>query len=115
MAKGLNFRSFAQPTLPISMNDVEETLFTITTPTVGLVEELEANRDTILAAFGGQNGRRRLDELWSFAAKLISCNREGQTVTADELKGRYGMNYDMLFAFYTAYMEFLAEIEQAKN
>ena len=23
--------------------------------------------------------------------------------------------YDMLFAFYTAYMEFLAEIEQTKN
>lgn len=114
MAKGLNFRSFAQPTLPISMNDTRETLFTITTPTVGLVEELEANRDTILAAFG-KEGRGRLDELWDFAAKLISCNREGRAVTADELKGRYGMNYDMLFAFYTAYMEFLAEIEQAKN
>ncbi len=114
MAKGLNFRNFAQPTLPINMNDAEETLFTVTQPTVELVERLEANKDEIVAAFE-KGDRDSLGELWSLAAKLISCNRECRQVTAAELKGRYGMGYEMLLAFFTAYGEFIDEINSAKN
>lgn len=114
MAKGLNFRNFAQPTLPINMNDAEETLFTIISPTVELVERLEANQDAIVAVFE-KGDRESVEELWKLAADLISCNREHRPVTVAELKGKYGMNYEMLFAFITAYGEFVAEIESAKN
>ena len=114
MAKGLNFRNFAQPTLPINMNDAEETLFTLTAPTVELVERLEANQENIVAILR-QGDRQSLDELWNFVAALISCNRECRQVTADELKGRYGMTYEMLFAFIIAYSEFINEIKSAKN
>lgn len=114
MAKSLNFRQFAQPTLPITMNDAEETLFTLTAPSVELVERLEANQETLLATFN-KGDRESLNEVWNLAAALISCNREGRQVTADELKSRYGMNYVMLFAFLGAYGEFIAEIENAKN
>lgn len=114
MAKGLNFRAFAQPTLPINMNDAEETLFTLTAPTVELVERLEANQEALVATF--QKGdRESLDEIWNLAAALISCNREGKSVTVEDLKGRYGMTYQMLFVFLTAYAEFINEIESAKN
>ncbi len=114
MAKGLNFRSFAQPTLPITMNDAEETLFTVTTPSVELVELLEANQDEINAVFA-RGDKSSIDEVWNLAARLISCNREGRQVTVDELKGRYGMTYQMLFVFLKAYGEFVDEIESAKN
>lgn len=114
MAKGLNFRSFAQPTLPITMNDACGTLITVTAPTVELAERLEANQDAIVAVFS-KGDRESLDELWSFAADLISCNREHRTVTAADLKGTYGMSYEMLFAFFVAYGDFIAEIENAKN
>ena len=114
MAKGLNFRNFAQPTLKINMNDAEETLFTLTTPSVELVERLEANQDTILATF--QKGdRESLAEIWALVASLISCNREGRKVTVEDLKGRYGMSYEMLFVFLQAYGEFIEELENAKN
>lgn len=114
MAKGLNFRNFKQPTLPINMNDAEETLFTLTAPTVELTESLEANQDTLVATF--QTGdRASLDAIWDFAARLISCNREHRPVTAAELKGKYGMSYEMLMAFFVAYGEFVGEIESAKN
>lgn len=114
MAKSLNFRAFAQPTLPITMNDAEETTFTLTAPTVELVERLEANQDALLATF--QKGdKASLDEIWRLAADLISCNREHRKVTAEELKGRFGMSYQMLFMFLQAYGEFIAEIETAKN
>jgi hypothetical protein len=96
------------------MNDAEETLFTLTAPTVELVERLEANQDEILATFQKGN-RESLDEVWKLAADLISCNREGRKVTAEDLKGRYGMGYRMLLAFFEAYGAFVDEIESAKN
>ena len=114
MAKLLNFRNFAQPTLPIAMNDAEETLFTLVAPSVELVERLEANQDSIVATFQKGN-RESLDAIWDLAASLISCNRECRAVTVDDLKGRYGMSYTMLLAFLTAYGEFITEIESAKN
>lgn len=114
MARSLNFRSFAQPTLPINMNDTEETLFTVITPSVELTERLEANQDEINAIFE-KGDRSSLDEAWKLAADLISCNREHRQVTAEELKGRYGMTYHMLFAFFKVYGDFLEEIESAKN
>lgn len=114
MAKSLNFRSFAQPTLPLTMNDAEETKVTVTAPSVELTELLEANQDEITAALTS-GGRDSLDEVWKLAARLISCNREGLQVTAEDLKGRYGIGYEMLFAFFQAYEEFTNEIKSAKN
>ncbi len=114
MAKSLNFREFAQPTLKVTMNDADETVFTLTAPSVEMVERLEANQDTLLATFK-KGDRESLDEIWKFAADLISSNREGRKVTAEELKGRYGMGYKMLFVFLEAYGEFVNEIEEAKN
>ena len=114
MAKSLNFRQFAQPTLPITMNDAAETVFTVTTPNVALVERLEANQDSIAATFE-RGDKSSLDEIWALVADLISCNREGRTVTAEDLKATYGMTYPMLYAFLVAYGEFIDEIEAAKN
>ena len=114
MAKGLNFRNFAQPTLPIVMNDAEATLFTLTAPTVELVERLQANQDEIVATFK-KGDDESIAAIWGLAADLISCNREGRKASAEELKGRYGMTYKMLYAFLAAYFEFIDEIEQAKN
>lgn len=114
MAKGLNFRNFAQPTLPLNMNDAEETLFSVTQPRVELVERLEANQDTILQTFQGGD-KDAVDAIWELAADLISCNREHRKVTVAELKGKYGVTYEMLLAFFVAYGEFIAEIENAKN
>lgn len=114
MAQGLNFRKFAQPTLPLNMNDAEETRITVTSPTVELTERLEANQDALVAVFE-RGDRESLDEIWKLAADLISCNREHIKVTGEELKGKYGVSYEMLMAFFTAYTEFISEIESAKN
>lgn len=114
MAKALNFREFAQPTLKITMNDAEETVLNLTAPSVELVERLDANQASLIETFNKGN-RESLDEIWKLAADLISCNRECRQVTVEELKGRYGMGYKMLFVFLEAYGEFIEEIEAAKN
>lgn len=114
MAKGLNFRNFTQPTLPITMNDKDGTLFTVITPTVELVERLEANKEAINEVFE-RGDQSTIDAVWDLAARLISCNQECCTVTAEDLKGRYRMTYRMLFLFFRAYGEFINEIESEKN
>lgn len=114
MAKGLNFRNFIQPTLPITMNDAEETLFTVTAPTVELVERVDANKEDIVAVLR-QGDLESTAELWKLTADLISCNKEQRAVTAEELKGKYGMSYQMLLAFFVAYVDFINEIKDAKN
>ena len=79
-----------------------------------MTERLEANQDTIIAVFE-RGDRESVGALWSLAADLISCNREHLKVTAEELKGKYGVSYEMLMAFYIAYTDFVNEIESAKN
>lgn len=114
MATGLNFRNFAQPTFPINMNDADETLFTCVAPTVELVERLEANQADIVAVFRSKD-RSSIEELWKLVADLISCNREGRKVTPAELKGKYGMTYEMLGLFIASYGEFIQEVRRTKN
>lgn len=114
MAKGLNFRTFKQPTLPLNMNDAAETLITVTSPTVELTERLEANQGAIIATFE-RGDRESVDAIWELAADLINCNREHIEVTVEKLKGEYGMSYEMLMAFFVAYVDFIGEIENAKN
>ena len=114
MAHVLNFRDFKQPTLTLNMNDEAGTTITVTSPTVALTERLEANLDNITAVFN-KGDTESVDATWELAAELISCNREHIKVTAAELKGRYGMSYEMLMAFIIAYTEFIGEIEKAKN
>lgn len=114
MAKSLNFRAFAQPTLDLTMNDEAGTRISVLAPTVALTERLAANKDVLLATFK-RGDRTSLEEIWQLAADLISCNREGIHVTVEELKGRYGMNYEMLMAFLVAHIEFINEIDEAKN
>lgn len=114
MAKSLNFRNFAQPTLPITMNDAEGTIITCVAPTVELVERLEANQDEIIAILK-RGDRETVGELWKLTADLISCNREHINVTVNDLKGKYQVNYEMLLLFFVSYIEFLEEIKSAKN
>lgn len=114
MARILDFNAFEQPTLPLVMKDVDRTKFTVTAPSVELIQRLEVNKDTINEALekGDENS---IAKAWDLAAELISCNEERRRVTATELQEKYGMTYIMLFAFFKVYGELVDEIESAKN
>jgi hypothetical protein len=114
MARVLDFNKFEQPTLPLVMKDAGQTKFTVTAPSLELVQKLEANRDELDQALkkGDENS---LAKAWDLAAELISCNEEGRQVTAEDLQEKYCMSYLMLLAFFKVYGELIAEIESAKN
>lgn len=114
MARVLDFNKFEQPTLPLVMKDADRTRFTVTTPSMELVQRLEANKGDLEEALekGDENS---IAKVWALAAELISCNEEGRQVTAEDLQDKYCMSYLMLLAFFKVYGELIAEIESAKN
>lgn len=114
MAKMLDFNSYRRPTLMLRMKDEQQTKLHVTTPTVELVEDLQANLHELKLALAG-NDTAAKDAVYELAAKLINCNLDGVTTTAEELAIKYEMNLEDMTMFFTAYMDFLEEIKSAKN
>ena len=118
MAK-LDFRTLTMPTLELDMVDEDNTHITVTTPTEELVEELEAMRSNVSTLFAADNPDST-DACYDLAARVMSCNRQGISVTADDLKNKYWPkdkrhNQLHLLAFFKAYLDFIEEIQNEKN
>ena len=114
MAKTLNFNTLITPTLPLVMCDEDQTKVTVTVPTEGLVEELQGIAPK-LSEMLNANESEAIPAIYGLAARLISCNQEGLTVTVDDLRGRYKLNLEALIVFFNVYLDFLGEITNAKN
>lgn len=114
MAKMLDFNSYRRPTLLLRMKDELQTKLHVTTPTVELVEELKANLSELKTVLTG-NDAEASAAVYELAAKLMNCNLDGVTITAEELAIKYEMNLEDMTMFFTVYMEFLEEIKSAKN
>lgn len=114
MAKTFDFNSLDQPILEVTLKDEARTKLNLTVPTEELVErfitfsgemkELTKNPDGSLvkAIFG----------LW---AELFSCNTDGVTITAEALRDKYGIKLVHLILFQPQYLDFIYEIQNAKN
>lgn len=115
----LNFNTLMLPVLELEMSDEAKTEITVTTPTEGLVEELEKmlpNASTIFAADNPDS----IDACYDLAARVISCNRQGIQVSVDDLKTKYWpkdkqTNQLYLLAFFKAYVDYIDELKNEKN
>lgn len=118
MAK-LNFNEINRPVLELTMMDEAQTVITVTSPREGLVEELQATLpelDGILRA----GDQAAMDTAYDLAARLINCNKQQLVVTPDDLRNKYWpkdrlTNLENLIFFFSAYMDFIGEINNAKN
>lgn len=113
MAK-LDFRALKRPTLEIVMNDEAGTLLRLTTPREELIEKLQAALPELekVCARGDADSIRAVYDL---AADLMSNNLTRVAVTADDLRGKYNIGLEDLIVFFSAYLDFIAEITNAKN
>lgn len=114
MAKTLDFNKWTGPVLQLVMRDAKKTKIKVGMPTEGLMEELQEKLPELektLAAGDADTIRA----VYDLAARLISCNSSGLQVTAEDLKGKYKFNLEMLVAFYETYLEFINETTDAKN
>ena len=115
----LNFNQLIAPVLELEMADEAHTLITVTTPSEGLVEEVEKMASHASTIFSEDNPDM-LDACYDLAARVMSCNKEGLQVSVEDLKTKYWpadrvANQLHLLAFLKAYMDFIEEIKSAKN
>lgn len=113
-SRTLDFNTVERPTLRLVMQDDDRTEILVTTPTEGLIEELELIRPHFeeMVMHGDKFDAQVLYEL---AARFINCNRSFIRVTPEELAQKYRMNMESLVIFYGAYSDFCREIAEIKN
>lgn len=114
MPKVLDLNNLTRPTLELTLQDEQRTTVRLTTPTEAMVQELSALTPAELNRL--KNGdRESVEFVYNLAARLISCNLDFLTVTADELRSRYRMDLYSAVVFFNAYLDFINEIANAKN
>ena len=114
MAKTLDFNKINRPVLQLVMQDTDKTVIKVTTPSVDLMEELQATLPELQGSLT-TGDKDALALCYDLAARLINCNRSFVRVTSDELREKYRMDLESLIVFYNAYLDFIGEIVNAKN
>lgn len=114
MAKTLDFSKLNAPVLPLVMMDEDRTVVKVSTPSEALIEELERELPALEPELKKGN-KEAVALCYDLAARLINHNRSFITVTAEELRTKYGLELFHLLAFFQAYIDFIGEITNAKN
>lgn len=114
MAKILDLNALEQPILEIALKDPDKTIFRLTTPTVALVEKFTAAKAEISTIAKAQNVEQ-IKKLYALTAELMSCNADYITVTAEELRDKYRLNFGDIVVIFAAYLDFIREFNNAKN
>lgn len=115
MAKALDLNDIElMPSMPLTLKDEDKTTVLLTIPTEGLVNELESTGPKLKKVLSKAD-KAGIDACFDLAARLISCNRNGLTISADELRGKYKMTFEALIVFYSFYVDFIDEVKNLKN
>lgn len=114
MAKSFDFNAILQETLETKL-DANTTLH-VTTPPERVIEQLAASQaelDALKDVEGKEQEKIRAS--YKLAAEIISCNTEGVTVTAEDLRNKYKFPPMSLALYLATYMDFINEFHNAKN
>lgn len=114
MAKTLDLNALDQPILEVKLRDENRTIFRLTIPTTKLVERFVTIKDEVSEILKTKDVTK-IAKLYEFTAELISCNADYITVTADELREKYRLALGDIVVVFAAYLDFLNEINTAKN
>lgn len=110
----VDFNMHRPPILPVRMPGEKGVLIHVTVPTLGLIREVQDRLPEYMNL--EQKGvAERIKESYDLAARLISSNLDGLTVTAEDLRDKYDCTRYDLMTFYRAYVSFLTELQNAKN
>lgn len=115
MAEAIDFSTGRKPTLPLILRDAAgERRVRVTTPTLDLMQEIRGNLPALQALLEGVSDESR-EAVFDLAARLISCNRDGLTVTGQELIDKYDLDEEDLTVFFSEYLDFIEGLAGAKN
>lgn len=114
MSKKLDFNALEQPTLELTMKDAARTVIRVGIPTEDLIERLTAAAPGLQAAVKNKDPKL-IREAYKLAADLISCNDADLHVSAEDLRDKYRIKLEDLIIFCSVYLDFIADIQNAKN
>lgn len=107
----LDLNNVQRPTLELALGDENRTVVHIGLPKEADIQELQRT-DFVSLASGDSIGIKAVYEL---AARLINFNRDDIKVTGAELRGKYGMDLELVVLFFNCYMDFITEVTREKN
>ena len=114
MAKSLDFNSLQRPTLELTMCDDAQTKIRLVCPYEKLIEKLETVGPELTETMK-KNDASAIRAVYEFAAELFSCNDMGTKITAEDIRDKYRLGLESMIVFFSAYVDFIDEIKNAKN
>ena len=111
MAKTLDFNTLKKEYLTVRLKDEKKTVLMIGTPTKAILDEFIAINETISENDGAD--KEAVNDLYKVCAKVMSFNKGGIKVTADQLSESYDLEDIMIF--FNAYSDFMESVTKAKN
>lgn len=112
--KMLDFNALEQPIWPVKLKDDAQTVVHLSVPTVELMERLQGAAPDLEKVAQEKNGKT-IRATYSLIAELMSCNDDGFTFTAEDLRDKYNMTFVDLVRFTAGYFKFINEIGDSKN
>lgn len=112
--KMLDFNALQKPTWPVKLKDNAQTIVNISAPTVELLNRLIAAAPELQKVAENKDGKT-IRAVYELIADLMNCNEDGFKFTAEELRDKYKMTLFDVFQFAAGYMEFIKELQDAKN
>lgn len=114
MVKKLDFNALEQPVLELTLKDEAKTVVRLTVPSEELVERLMAAAPELKEVISSQSGES-IRALFNLIADLMNCNTDELKFTAETLRDTYHMKLYDAAVFVKAYLDFIQEINGAKN
>ena len=110
----LDFNAIQRPTWPLKLKDDAKTVVHLSPVTVDLVDRLLALAPSLRSVAASGSGKS-IRAVFDLVAEIMSVNEDCITFTAEELINKYRMTLLDVFKFVAGYMEFIKEIQDAKN
>lgn len=110
--KTLDFSGHKLPVLPVKLRGGAE--IKVLPPSVALTEELQEELPTLEGVLGSGDAAAA-KAVYGLCARLLSCNRQGLEITSEDLLSRYALSAIDLYEFFTAYTNFIEQIQNQKN
>lgn len=112
--KMLDFNALQQPTWSLKLKDENCTVVNLSLPSVELLDRLIAATPELQEVTKTKDGKT-IHAVYELIADVMNCNADGFSFTGDELRVKYHLSLLDLFTFVAGYLDFVKEIQEAKN
>ena len=114
MANTLNFNKIKKQYMTVTLADKDETTIMIAPPTKKMMDDLIVLQENLQKLEDNEDETTEATEdLYSACARIMSRNKGGIEITTEFLSDIF--DFEDIFIFFNAYMEFITEVTNQKN